>query len=116
MSSGSPGKSSRSEVAEWEEPRHPGPAVRWGSYPTLSHSATQLSSFVPQSLRAVRKVTVCPCKRAGFPVGEVRPLIRCDVQFSVQETGLQPELQSAGLVPTLVPCLEPAYWSSPACF
>src|SRR3954454_15692977 len=57
-------ESSRSEVAEWEEPRHPGPAVPRGSYPTLSHSATQISSFVPQSLSRVRKVTVFPCKHA----------------------------------------------------
>src|SRR5215212_8850246 len=58
-------ESSRSEVAEWEEPRHPGPAVPRGSYPTLSHSATQISSFVPQSLSPVCKVTLFPCKHAG---------------------------------------------------
>src|SRR6478735_1940634 len=57
-------ESSRSEVAEWEEPRHPGPAVPWGSYPTLSHSATQLSSFVPQNLNGVRYRTRIPCKQA----------------------------------------------------
>src|SRR3954469_14386493 len=44
---------SRSEVAEWEEPRHLGPASR-GTYPTLPHSATQLSSDLPQSLSVVR--------------------------------------------------------------
>src|SRR3712207_8526388 len=32
---------SRTEVAEWEEPRHPGPAVHDGLYPTLPHLATR---------------------------------------------------------------------------
>src|SRR4051812_29674061 len=63
------GESSRSEVAEWEEPRHPGPAVRTGSYPTLSHSATHLSSFVPHGLIAVRIRTCFPCKSAGLAGG-----------------------------------------------
>src|ERR1044072_5639502 len=65
MWSGKRRESSRSEVAECEEPRHPGPAVPWGSYPTLSHSATQISSFVPQNLSPVCEVTVFPCKHAG---------------------------------------------------
>src|SRR5688500_11189993 len=38
---------SRTAVAEWEEPRHHGPAVRLGFYPTSSHSATHLSSSLP---------------------------------------------------------------------
>ena len=62
-------ESSRSEVAEWEEPRHPGPAVPWGSYPTLSHSATQLSSVVPQNLSVVRSRTLFPWKYAGLRGG-----------------------------------------------
>src|SRR5215212_9287769 len=94
-------ESSRSEVAEWEEPRHPGPAVPRGSYPTLSHSATQISSVVPQSLSAVRKVTLFPCKRAGSRGGWGEDPNRWDVQFSVQEMGLHPGLQSAGARPTL---------------
>ena len=35
---------------EWEEPRHPGPASQSGTYPTLPHSATQISSFAPHDL------------------------------------------------------------------
>ena len=45
---------SRTEVAEWEEPRHPGPAVHEGFYPTSSHSATPLSSSAPLFLSSGR--------------------------------------------------------------
>src|SRR5919107_12774 len=44
---------SRTEVAEWEEPRHPGPAVRADVYPTLSHFATPRSTDVPLDLSVV---------------------------------------------------------------
>src|SRR5688572_25375539 len=38
---------SRTGVAEWEEPRHHGPAVRNAFYPTFSHSATHFSYLTP---------------------------------------------------------------------
>src|SRR5215212_9268644 len=56
---------SRSRVVEWEEPRHPGPASRNGTYPTLSHSATQISTFAPLDLILVTLRTSIPpiCRR-----------------------------------------------------
>ena len=60
-------KVSRSGVAEWEEPRHPGPASQSAKYPTTSHSATQLSSFAPQDLNVVSLRTSIRriCRRFG---------------------------------------------------
>src|SRR5688572_24682595 len=40
-------KLSRSGVAEWEEPRHPGTASQEAKYPTMPHSATQNPHDVP---------------------------------------------------------------------
>ena len=50
-------------------PATPDRLFRAGTYPTLSHSATQLSSFVPQNLSRVRSRTCFPCKSAGSCVG-----------------------------------------------
>src|SRR3712207_1751835 len=52
--------SSRSGVAEWEEPRHPGPALRWGKYPTFSHSATPNAPVVPLRLHADLEAAAAP--------------------------------------------------------
>ena len=43
---------SRSRVAEWEEPRHPGTASQEAKYPTSPHSATQNPSSAPHRLVA----------------------------------------------------------------
>src|SRR3954454_15623870 len=40
-----------------------------GTYPTPSHFATQLPSFVPPCPRVVRIRTHCACKPVGFGVG-----------------------------------------------
>src|ERR1700754_4608230 len=42
------GEVSRSRVAEWEEPRHPGTASQDAKYPTTSHSATPNPKSVPR--------------------------------------------------------------------
>ena len=44
------GEVSRSRVAEWEEPRHPGTASHEAKYPTSSHSATQNPHRAPHWL------------------------------------------------------------------
>src|SRR5262245_27809415 len=43
---------SRSGVAEWEEPRHPGTASQEAKYPTTPHSATSNPHSVPLRLDA----------------------------------------------------------------
>src|SRR3954452_10487406 len=48
------GKVSRSRVAEWEEPRHPGTASQESKYPTSSHSATQNPLCAPLRLIVAR--------------------------------------------------------------
>src|SRR5215203_1506027 len=91
--SGGPVKSSRSEVAEWEEPRHPGPAVPAGQYPTPSHSATQLASPIPPRRLRFRLRTHLPCKWAASQVGgEVvagAPRRQDAVQIACLHAGLQ---------------------------
>src|SRR5215203_1690312 len=103
MGSGSPGASSRSEVAEWEEPRHPGPAVRAGKYPTLPHSATQLSSSVPPTPVAVRLRTHFAWKCASSAVGRWLRCHRTEAHVLVHTGALHEKLQtvsSAAGVPT----------------
>src|SRR5919109_1562007 len=101
-------ESSRSEVAEWEEPRHPGPAVREGTYPTLPHYATQLAFFVPQTATTVRLQTHFPCKPAISCVGRPRGGRASTTHDRVQTRRLHAELQSAGRARTLRrPCRAP---------
>src|SRR4051812_41879768 len=50
------GEVSRSGVAEWEEPRHPGTASHKAKYPTTPHSATRNPHGVPPDCRVVSKV------------------------------------------------------------
>src|SRR3954468_3647632 len=63
------GEVSRSRVAEWEEPRHPGTASQESKYPTSSHSATQNPPDVPhrliRGLVDLRNVVICSEIRVG---------------------------------------------------
>src|SRR5438105_822286 len=72
------GQVSRSRVAEWEEPRHPGTASQEAKYPTSSHSATQNPHCDPHrsAVRgtATRKMVIC----RDFLVG----------RFSCRSTGV----------------------------
>src|SRR4051794_2273650 len=97
MGSGSPEASSRSEVAEWEEPRHPGPAVRARRYPTMPHSATQFPSFVPQSAKVVRSQPRLAWKCSSSAVGRSRAADACGAQDRVHIGALHEELQSVVL-------------------
>ena len=60
------GGMSRTEVAEWEEPRHPGPAVHMGStplHPTLQHNCRHR----PTRLESGRMSDLNRCPFAGLP-------------------------------------------------
>jgi hypothetical protein len=110
------GRSSRSEVAEWEEPRHPGPAVRLGNYPTTSHSATHSSSFVPPDLTAVRTRTRFWSVSRDSMVGERCPRWSRPMQATVQIHPVNGRLRSerpvcSGQLPA--PALAPRVGSGP---
>src|SRR6478672_9100541 len=82
------GKVSRSRVAEWEEPRHPGTASHEAKYPTSSHSATQNPHCNPHQLTFVRMETRKWLISRCFVVG----------RFSCRSTGvLNVALQRARL-------------------
>ena len=74
-------------------PATPDRLFRGERYPTLSHSATQLSSFVPQTLSVVRSRTRFPCKSCGFlgGWGEDPNAARC-AQDGVQDDRVAPRI------------------------
>src|SRR4051794_26265511 len=93
-SGGSGWKSSRSEVAEWEEPRHPGPAVqreRTPLPPTLQHNC-RLSSHLASSRFEFGRLLPAN-RRVLWWVGAWAAACAW-VQGGVQTCRLQPELQS----------------------
>ncbi len=79
-------------MAEWEEPRHPGPAVREALYSTFSHSATPLSSSVPLSLsdsgNPARKWRVCSGLPGGRTWGAGEPRAHDRMQIERSAAGL----------------------------
>src|SRR4051794_4823421 len=89
------GEVSRSRVAEWEEPRHPGTASQEAKYPTLSHSATQKPPCAPHRLRFVRSRTWKWQLCRAFIVGRFSCRMRAVLQGTVQRLGLHAVLPSA---------------------
>src|SRR3954454_8831044 len=93
-SGGSGWESSRSEVAEWEEPRHPGPAVqreRTPLRPTLQHNC-RLSSHHAWSEFEFGPISPANAQVLWWVGMWAAAVTR--MQGDVQPRALQPELQS----------------------
>src|SRR4051812_13265656 len=94
------GEVSRSRVAEWEEPRHPGTASQEAKYPTSSHSATQNPLCDPHYLTFVatrpEKVAIC----SNFAVGRFSCRSSGVLHVTLQHARLQAVLRfPAGFSP-----------------
>src|SRR3954465_14221626 len=87
---------SRTEGAGGEEPRHPGPAVREGFYPTFSHSATPFSTFAPLSRRRGLHSDKKRLARRRFSGGSRPEAEALGVNGGVQSGAMGAPLQVAG--------------------